>query len=117
DVNVIGSFVVSRAVARRMPEETGGVIVNIASVSGIAGNMGRTAYGASKGAVVTMTKIMSVELAARNIRVNAVAPGPVDTPLVRDVHSPAARRAWIDRVPQRRYAHPEEIATVICFLL
>ena len=64
DVNVVGSFVVSREIAKRMRERGRGSIVNIASVSGIRGNVGRVAYGASKGAVIMMTQVMAVELAA-----------------------------------------------------
>lgn len=116
DVNVIGSFIVARAAARAMREH-GGAIVNLASVSGIRGNIGRTAYGASKGAIITMTQVMAVELAAQNIRVNAIAPGPVETAMVRAMHTEAARRNWLGRVPQRRYAAPREIARAAAFLL
>jgi NAD(P)-dependent dehydrogenase (short-subunit alcohol dehydrogenase family) len=118
DVNVIGSFIVAQAAARAMIEgKRKGAIVNIASVSGIRGNTGRVAYGASKGAVLVMTKVMAVELAAYGIRVNAVSPGPVDTPMVQALHGEDIRRLWLKTVPQRRYAAPSEIAPVIAFLL
>jgi NAD(P)-dependent dehydrogenase (short-subunit alcohol dehydrogenase family) len=118
DVNVIGSFIVAQAVARSMIEgKRKGGIVNIASVSGIRGNTGRVAYGASKGAVLVMTKVMAVELAAHGIRVNAVSPGPVDTPMVQALHGEDIRRLWLNTIPQRRYAAPSEIAPVIAFLL
>ncbi|GAC1331551.1 MAG: SDR family oxidoreductase [Beijerinckiaceae bacterium] len=117
DVNVIGSFVVARAALRAMRESGGGSIVNLASVSGLRGNMGRTAYGASKGAIVTMTQVMAVELAAEKIRVNAIAPGPVETAMVRAMHTSVARQAWAGRVAQRRYGEPQEIARAIAFLL
>ncbi|MEZ0167780.1 SDR family NAD(P)-dependent oxidoreductase [Microvirga sp. TS319] len=117
EVNLIGSFVVSREAARRMRERGGGSIVNIASVSGVTGNKGRVAYGASKGGVITMTKVMAVELASLGIRVNAIAPGPIETPLVREVHTPEVRSAWIAAVPQRRYGLPDEIAGTAVFLL
>ena len=117
DVNVIGSFVVARAAATRMKETGGGAIVNIASVSGMRGNMGRTAYGASKGAVITMTKVMATELAIDNIRVNAVSPGPVETDMVRQMHTQESRAAWIRHVPMRRYSDPGEIAEPVLFLL
>jgi NAD(P)-dependent dehydrogenase (short-subunit alcohol dehydrogenase family) len=116
DVNVIGSFIVARAAALAMREH-GGAIVNLASVSGLRGNIGRTAYGASKGAVITMTQVMAVELAGENIRVNAIAPGPVETAMVRAMHTEAARRNWLGRIPQRRYAEPHEIARATAFLL
>jgi NAD(P)-dependent dehydrogenase (short-subunit alcohol dehydrogenase family) len=117
-VNVIGSFIVAQAAARAMIEgKRQGAIVNIASISGIRGNIGRVAYGASKGAIVTMTKVMAVELAAHGIRVNAVSPGPVDTPMVQALHGGDIRRLWMNVIPQRRYAAPSEIASVIAFLL
>jgi NAD(P)-dependent dehydrogenase (short-subunit alcohol dehydrogenase family) len=89
----------------------------MASVSGQRGNIGRSAYGASKGGVITLTKVMAAELAPRNIRVNAIAPGPIETPLVKAMHTDADRAAWLKTVPQRRYAAPEEIAGAAVFLL
>ncbi|KFG67906.1 SDR family NAD(P)-dependent oxidoreductase [Microvirga sp. BSC39] len=117
EVNLIGSFVVSREAARHMRERGAGSIVNIASVSGVMGNKGRVAYGASKGAVITMTKVMAVELAALGIRVNAIAPGPIETPLVQEIHTPEVRAAWMATVPQRRYGSSAEIAGAATFLL
>ena len=99
EVNLIGSFVVSREAAKHMRARGGGSIVNIASVSGIKGNKGRVAYGASKGGVITMTKVMAVELAPLGIRVNAIAPGPIETPLVQEIHTPEVRAAWMTTVP------------------
>jgi NAD(P)-dependent dehydrogenase (short-subunit alcohol dehydrogenase family) len=117
DVNVVGSFIVARAAIGAMREAGGGAIVNLASVSGLRGNIGRTAYGASKGAVITMTQVMAVELASANIRVNAIAPGPIETAMVRAMHTPEARQNWVRRVPQRRYGEPQEIARAASFLL
>jgi NAD(P)-dependent dehydrogenase (short-subunit alcohol dehydrogenase family) len=117
EVNLIGSFVVSREAARHMRARGAGSIVNIASVSGIMGNKGRVAYGASKGGVLTMTKVMAVELASVGIRVNAVAPGPIETPMVQEIHTPEVRAAWMTTVPQRRYGSPAEIAGAAIFLL
>jgi NAD(P)-dependent dehydrogenase (short-subunit alcohol dehydrogenase family) len=117
EVNVIGSFLVSQAAVRRMKTRRSGSIVNITSVSGLAGNVGRSAYGASKGALVTLTKVMAVELAELDIRVNAIAPGPVETPLVAQMHTPAARAQWNRTVPMNRYGTPDEIAGVAAFLL
>jgi NAD(P)-dependent dehydrogenase (short-subunit alcohol dehydrogenase family) len=117
DVNVVGSFIVARAAIGAMREAGGGAIVNLASVSGLRGNIGRSAYGASKGAVITMTQVMAVELASHNIRVNAIAPGPVETAMVREMHTQEARQNWVGRVPQRRYGEPREIARTASFLL
>jgi NAD(P)-dependent dehydrogenase (short-subunit alcohol dehydrogenase family) len=117
DVNIIGSFVISREIAKRMCGRQIGSIVNIASVSGIRGNVGRVAYGASKGGMIMMTQVMAVELASLGVRVNAIAPGPIETPLVREVHTDQIRAEWLARVPQRRYGKPSEIASMALFLL
>jgi NAD(P)-dependent dehydrogenase (short-subunit alcohol dehydrogenase family) len=117
DINVVGSFIVARAAARHMAKRKRGAIVNIASVSGLRGNKGRVAYGASKGAVVTMTQVMATDLARHGIRVNALAPGPIETPMVQAVHTDADRKLWMRFIPMRRYGTPEEMARVIAFLL
>lgn len=117
EVNVIGSFLVSQAAIRRMRTRRLGSIVNISSVSGLTGNIGRSAYGASKGALVTLTKVMAVELAEVGIRVNAIAPGPVETPLVAQLHTAEVRAQWNRTVPMGRYGTPDEIAGVAAFLL
>jgi NAD(P)-dependent dehydrogenase (short-subunit alcohol dehydrogenase family) len=117
DVNVTGTFIVSRAAARIMKEKGSGAIVNLASIAGLRGSKGRAAYGASKGAVINLTQVMAVDLARFRIRVNAVAPGPVDTPLVQAVHTAEVRRAYLHHVPMRRYADADEIAAAIVFLL
>ena len=117
DVNVTGTFIVAQAAARVMAKSGGGAIVNIASVSGLRGSKGRSAYGASKGAVVTLTQVLANDLARYSIRVNAIAPGPVETPMVRQVHTDSDRALWKRYVPMQRYGTPEEIAKPIAFLL
>src|SRR2546423_10249847 len=117
DINVTGTFIVARAAARIMKSQGSGAIVNLASIAGMRGSKGRVAYGASKGAVINLTQVMAVDLARYGIRVNAVAPGPVDTPLVQAVHTPQVRRAYAHHTPMRRYATPDEIARAILFLL
>ncbi|MGY6709770.1 MAG: SDR family NAD(P)-dependent oxidoreductase [Rhizobiaceae bacterium] len=118
DVNLVGSFIVARTAARAWLDKAGkGAIVNISSVSGMTGNKGRSAYGASKGGVNNLTMVMARELGPHGIRVNAVAPGPIDTPLARNVHTDDVRRQWMERVPQRRYGLPEEVAGAVAFLL
>lgn len=116
EVNVIGTFLLSQALAPVMRENGGGSIVHLASVSGIKGNFGRSAYGASKGAVVTLTKIMAVELATDRIRVNAIAPGPIETLMVKQMHTDVTRDEWHRTLPMRRYGTPEEVAAAIAFL-
>jgi NAD(P)-dependent dehydrogenase (short-subunit alcohol dehydrogenase family) len=117
DVNVVGTFLVARAAARLMKDTGGGAIVNLSSVSGVRGSKGRSAYGASKGAVVVLTQVMANDLGRYNIRVNAVAPGPIDTPMVQAMHTAGDRALWTRYLPLGRYGRPEEIASVIEFLL
>jgi NAD(P)-dependent dehydrogenase (short-subunit alcohol dehydrogenase family) len=117
DINVVGSFIVGRAAARAMATRKRGAIVNVTSISGLRGSKGRAAYGASKGAVITMTQVMANDLAAYGIRVNAVAPGPVETPMVKALHSAADRKAFNRFIPMGRYGEPDEIAGAVEFLL
>jgi NAD(P)-dependent dehydrogenase (short-subunit alcohol dehydrogenase family) len=115
-VNLRGTFIVGQAVARATRETGGGAIVNIASVSGITGIIVRAAYGASKGGVVQLSRVMAVDLAPNNIRVNVLAPGPVETPMTAQMHSDASRQRWIERIPLHRYATPDEMAGAVAFL-
>ncbi len=118
DVNVTGSFLVAQAAARRMVADgKGGAIVLIASVSGLSGMKDRVAYSASKAAVINLAAAMAVDLAPHGIRVNAVCPGPVETPMVRVLHDAPTRAAWAARIPMRRYATPEGVAQAVLFLL
>jgi len=93
-VNLCGSFIVGQAVARVMAHQRCGSIVNVASISGMVGSAGRAGYGASKGGVVILSKVMAVDLAPFGIRVNVLAPGPVETPLVAQVHTASARAQY-----------------------
>ena len=102
--------------ARDMAKRKSGAIVNVASISGLLGSQGRLAYGAAKAALMQMTRGMAVELAPVGVRVNAVAPGPVEMPKAKRVHSRADRKAYTERTPLGRYATPEEIARVNLFL-
>ena len=117
DVNVVGTFIVARAAARLMRNTGGGAIVNVSSVAGLRGGKGRSAYGSSKGAVIVLTQVLANDLARYGIRVNAVAPGPVDTRMMQALHTEADRALWKRYIPMRRYAKPDEIASVIEFLL
>ena len=118
ELNVVATFMVGRAVARIMRDrQTGGSIVNIASISGLRGSLKRSAYGASKGGVATLTKVMANELAPLGIRVNAIAPGPVETEMVRQHHTAEDRLLYARTIPMNRYAEPVEIARAARFLL
>ena len=118
DVNVTGSFLAAQAAARAMVEGgRGGSIVFIASVSGLRGVEGRVAYGASKAAVINMAQVMAVDLAQHGIRVNAICPAPIETPMVAAIHDAATRAQWLSRIPAARYGRVEEVAEAALFLL
>ena len=115
-VNLTGSFLVMQAAGAVMVKAGYGRIVAMASVSGMRGGTGRTAYSASKGGVIAMTRVMAVEWAESGVTVNALAPGPVDTALTRKMHDDETRRAYRRSVPMRRYGLPEEMAHTAVFL-
>jgi NAD(P)-dependent dehydrogenase (short-subunit alcohol dehydrogenase family) len=115
-VNLRGTFIVGQAAARAMKETGGGAIVNVASVSGITGNAGRSAYGASKWGVVGLSRVMAVDLATFGIRVNVLAPGAVETPLVGKMLPGEEARQWTEHTPMHRFARPEELAGAAAFL-
>ncbi len=115
-VNLRGTFLIGQAAARLMCDGGAGSIVNLSSVSGMRGNLGRAAYGASKAGVVLLSQVMAVELASKGIRVNVISPGPIETPLAAAVHDQAIRDAWGRFVPMRRYGQPDEIASAALFL-
>lgn len=117
EINLIGSFVVAREVGKRMAARGQGAIVNISSVSGMRAGCGRVAYGASKAGLISMTQVMAAELAQSGVRVNAIAPGAVETALAKELHGPEFRAAWARLSPQKRYSEPSEIASAVLFLL
>jgi len=115
-VNLTGTFLCAQAAARVMVEQGSGKIINIASISGQRGGEGRAAYGASKAGVILLTKVMAVELADKGLSVNAIAPGPVVTDMSNKTHTQATRRAYLERIPLRRYGERREIAAAAVFL-
>lgn len=116
-VNVTGTLLCSQHAARLMLRHRWGRIVNIASVAGLrAVGSGRTAYGTSKGAVIALTRQMAVELAEHGITANAVAPGPVDTPMTRTLHTDRFREAYSRAIPMNRYGSTGEIASAVMYL-
>lgn len=114
-INLTSAFYISKIVARDMIKQRSGSIVNVASIVGISGNAGQTNYCASKAGLIGFTKSLAKEVAARNVRVNAVAPGFIRTPMT-DKLSPEQQKAITDLVPMDRYGEPEEVAKVILFL-
>lgn len=115
DVNLVGSFISAKAALERMGATLS--IVNVSSVSGLRANRGRVAYGASKAGVKLMSEVLALEFGHRAVRVNCVAPGPVESPATARMHSAEDRKLWLGRVPQGRYGEPEEVAAAIAFLL
>jgi meso-butanediol dehydrogenase/(S,S)-butanediol dehydrogenase/diacetyl reductase len=99
-----------------MIKSGGGAVVNIASISGLRASTLRVAYGTSKAALIHLTKQYAVELGTVGIRVNCVAPGPVDTAMAKLVHSVAIRQDYYDTIPLNRYGTPDEIAATVFFL-
>jgi len=114
--NLEGAFLCTQACAPVMLKTGGGSIVNIASISGLRASTLRVAYGTSKAALIHLTKQQAVELGNVGIRVNVVAPGPVDTEMAKLVHSVAIRSDYYDTIPLNRYGTTEEIAQAVGFL-
>ena len=115
--NLDGAFLCTQAAVPLMRAGgRGGAIVNIASISGLRASTLRVAYGTSKAALIQLSKQYAVELGTEGIRVNAVAPGPVDTEMAKLVHSVAIRSDYHDVIPLNRYGTVEEIANAVVFL-
>ncbi len=115
-VNLEGTMYCGQHAARVMAVKGYGRIVNIASISGERAGVGRTGYGVSKFAVIGLTKQMALELGPQGVNVNAVGPGPVDTPLTRVAHSDVTREAYLDLIPLGRYGTVEEMADAAAYL-
>lgn len=115
-VNLTSVFVLAQAAARRMVEAGGGQIVLMASMTSFVGGTNVAAYAASKGGIAQLTKALSNELAALGVRVNAIAPGFVETELTADMEG-SRRRATDARIPMGRWGTPEDIAGPVSWLL
>ena len=115
DTNIGGVFNVTRAVVPHMISKRAGKIINLSSVAGDKGGRGQTNYAASKGAINALTRALAVELAPRNITVNAVAPGVIETEMSKDVREMAGDEAKA-RVLLKRFGKPEDVAYAVWFL-
>lgn len=115
DTNLKGTFNCTKAVTRTMMKQRSGKIVNVASVMGIRGNAGQANYSASKAGIIGLTKSTARELGSRNINVNAVAPGYIQTAMTDEV-SESARESLSGQIPLTRLGTPEDVANLILFL-
>jgi 3-oxoacyl-[acyl-carrier protein] reductase len=115
DVNIKGSFNCVKHVTRSMFKKRSGCIINISSVIGLVGNIGQVNYAASKAGLIGMTKALAKEYAARNIRVNAVAPGFIHTEMT-DVLTDDVKKSILDKIPLNTLGTPEDVANVVTFL-
>lgn len=115
DINLKGVFLCTKAVVRKMIRQKYGRIINMSSVVGILGNPGQANYCASKAGVIGFTKSLAREVASRNITVNAIAPGFIDTDMTR-VLPEGVKEKLVDTIPMKRYGKPGDIANLAVFL-
>lgn len=111
--NLSGPFYLMRACVKRFIRERHGVVVNISSLSGQTGNPGQINYAASKAGLIAMTKTLAMEVGARGIRVNAVAPGLIETEMIQEI---PGLEDYKNRIPLKRFGKPEEVAHAVAFL-
>ena len=116
NINLKGSFLCSQQAAKQMMKQKSGAIVNIASIVGVMGNFGQANYSASKAGVIGLTKTLAREVASRGIRVNAIAPGFIDTEMTR-VLDEEVRQKLIEQIPLARLGLPEDVARCVNFLV
>lgn len=114
-INLKGTFNCIKLVSKTMMKQRYGRIINISSIIGVRGNAGQTNYAASKAGIIGITKSVAKELAARNITVNAIAPGMIETDMT-DVLSDKVKEAMLSSIPAKRAGKPEDIANAVAFL-
>lgn len=115
NINLKGTFIACQLASKVMMKARSGKIVNIASVVGLTGNAGQANYAASKAGVIALTKTISKELASRNVNVNSVAPGFIETDMTKQLPD-AARKMFLDNIPMSRSGTPEDVAEAVVFL-
>ncbi len=114
-LNLTGAFACTQAVLRPMIKQRSGRIISISSVVGQMGNAGQSNYAASKAGLIGFSKAVAREVAGRNVTVNVVAPGLIDTDMTRALPE-TVRQEWVSKVPLARFGTPEDIAAAVCFL-
>lgn len=117
NINLKGTFLCSQFAAKEMMRNRFGRIVNIASVSGILGTVGQANYASSKAGVIALTKSMARELGKRNVTVNAIAPGYIETPMTIEKLPEKVREAYISQIPLNRPGQPQDVSNVVKFLV
>ncbi len=114
-INLKGVFNFCKVASRFMTKQRSGVIINISSIIGLVGNIGQVNYSASKAGIIGITKSLAKELASRNIRVNTVAPGFIQTPMTGEL-SEERKKLMLEAIPLNRIGTPEEVADLVLFL-
>lgn len=115
ETNLYSVFYLSKLFARQMMKNKGGRIINISSISGIRGNVGQTNYSASKAGVIGFTKALAKEVASKNVLVNAVAPGFIETEMTETL-SDEVKKQILSDIPMKRYGLAKDVANVVSFL-
>ena len=115
DVNLNGPFYLTRLILKDMIKNKKGSIINISSISGTDGNKGQGNYAASKGGILAFTKSLAKEVARRNITVNCIAPGLIETDMISHL-SDTVRQGYLDKIPLNKLGKPSDIANMILFL-
>lgn len=116
DVNLKSVFNMTKLVMRPMMKAKSGSIINMSSIIGIKGNAGQSSYAASKAGIIGFSKSIAQEIGSRNIRVNAVAPGFVETDMTHYLKDGEGAKAYLDQIPLGKFGSPEDIANVCLFL-
>ena len=116
DTNLKGAFQVAQEAARRMARHGGGIIINVASTAGLAAGAQFSSYCASKAGLIQLTKVMALELAHKNIRVNAMCPGNIETDMMQTFKDKGMDKVLLERIPQRRLGTPDDLDGVALLL-
>ncbi|QIM51309.1 SDR family NAD(P)-dependent oxidoreductase [Hydrogenophaga crocea] len=114
-VNVTAPMLLTQRVLPAMQAQRWGRIVNVSSISGVRAGTGRLAYGSSKAALIAMTGQFAIEVAAQGVTVNAIAPGFVDTPMLRSLHGSSKASTYQDVCPMQRFCSPQEVSAAVLF--